>query len=254
MLYIANWKMNLLPAQSLDWCLGNKQELTDLAADENINLVICPSFPAVHQVKGVLSLTPGVALGAQNCAAQKEGAFTGEVSAAMLAQVGVDYCIVGHSERRQYFHETNEIVAEKVAQLLEAGIRPIICIGETEVEYEKQATYQILQAQLGPILKILAHAPAQRVVFAYEPVWSIGTGRIAPAEYIASVVSWLHEVWHEQRPDAGAAVVYGGSVTEENAAELAKIPGLGGFLIGSASLNFQKFQNIVHLSSLALNI
>jgi triosephosphate isomerase len=252
MLFIANWKMNLLPAQSLDWCLSNKQELADLGADENIDLVVCPDFTALHQVKGILSLMPGIALGAQNCSQHTQGAFTGEVSATMLAEVGVEYCIVGHSERRHQFYETNEVIAEKVQRLVEMNIRPIICIGETSQQLEHKLTYDVLQAQLSPVLKVLAHQKPLRVVFAYEPVWSIGTGNVAEPEYIASVVNWLHELWQEQAPESGALVVYGGSVTEENAAELGRIQGLGGFLIGGASLNFQKFKNIVHLGSSAL--
>jgi triosephosphate isomerase (TIM) len=252
MLFIANWKMNMLPAQSLDWCLGNKQELADLGADENIEVVICPSFVSLHQVKGILSLMPGVALGAQDCSAHAQGAFTGQVSAAMLAEVGADYCIVGHSERRHHLAESNELVAEKVRRLVEMQIRAISCVGETSAQFEQQLTYDVLQAQLGPVLKVLAHQKPARLVFAYEPVWSIGTGKVAEPDYIASVVSWLHELWQEQLPDSGALVAYGGSVTEENAAQLGRIQGLGGFLIGSASLNFQKFKNIVHLGSSAL--
>lgn len=248
MLFVANWKMNMLPQQSVEWCVKNREELTTLAKPEGIEIVLCPAYSALGQVHQQIHTISGVDLGAQDCSAYKEGSFTGEISASMLGELGCAYCIVGHSERRSFFAETNEIIAQKVARLLESAIVPIICIGESHEEFENQQTIKVLRNQLEPVLAVIKTHKPFKVVFAYEPVWSIGTGKIPEKNHLEEVFSFLEGAWQNLPPQAGALMLYGGSVSEENAKSLAQIKGIQGFLIGGASLNFSKFKNIVGLA------
>lgn len=249
LLFVANWKMNLTLQESVDWCTHNHAQLIELAKPEGIEIVLCPSLPALGPVHQHINLISGVDLGAQNCSVEARGAFTGEVSAAMLAQIGCAYCIVGHSERRTLHGESSYTVAQKAARLLDHDIIPIICIGESQEEFKNNQSIKVLSEQLAPIFEAIQKSKPLKVVFAYEPVWSIGTGKVPEKKYLEDIFAFLADQWHSQNPQAGATMIYGGSVTEENARELASIEGIQGFLIGGASLNFSKFKNIVRLSS-----
>lgn len=241
MIYIANWKMNMSMHDAMAFCQNNRDALAKLT--EEATIVLCPSFPAIiPMVIEFEHADVGIAIGAQNCSWHKSGAYTGEVSAQMLDEAGCLYCIVGHSERRTHFGETNEMVAQKVGQLLESNIEPIICIGESKTDYEQGNTFTTLEAQLGPIrTELKKHTLKTPICIAYEPVWSIGTGITPDNTYIKEVFSWIKDYLEP----INAHLIYGGSVTPQNAPILKKVAYLEGFLIGGASLDFQKFKNIV---------
>jgi len=230
MLIAGNWKMYKGPAETAEFCLGlREQELT------GVDLVVCPPFVSLAVAVQLLAGTE-IAVAAQNVHWDAEGAYTGEVSAEMLRELGVYGAIVGHSERRQYFGETDDTVARRVHAALEAGLFVIACIGETEAERGQGATEDVLRRQLAVL------EPDDNLVLAYEPVWAIGTGKTAtPAtaqESHAFVKSLLD-----------APVLYGGSVKPDNAAELLAQPDVDGALVGGASLELESFTAICRAAS-----
>jgi len=238
--YIANWKMYLNYKQSLNFIDNHLADLKKLNTDAT-HIIICPSMIALAPM---IQQSNKLNIGAQTCSEYEQGAYTGEVSATSLAQVGCTHCIVGHSERRHYFGENdNEMVTRKVQQLLNNDISPIICIGENEEEYKKGETSDILSQQLKPLLSIIKKAQTP-IFIAYEPIWAIGTGTVPDSTYIEQVFKWISKQM-PQRPTF--FLIYGGSVTPETAESLKKIQLLDGFLIGGASADFQKFKNIVLL-------
>lgn len=244
-LYVANWKMNSSFEQSLNFCTRNKDTLLQLSTLPNTTLVLCPSFPALHATAQLFANSP-LAIGAQNCSEYPHGAYTGQVDALSLVQVGCTYCIIGHRESRTHCGETNEQVGEKVTCLLEQNISPIICIGETKTDRQQGKTYALLEDQLRPICKALTRESLNTKCFiAYEPVWAIGTGIPPSAEYLTKIFSWLHEYCAKNIPNTSIQLLYGGSVDENDAAQLKTIPGIDGFLIGSASLDVEKLQKII---------
>ncbi len=249
-LFVANWKMNIHFSKAINFVKDNTAKLRTLGESNENKLILCPSFIALSSMITPLSKT-NVGIGAQNCSQHKQGAFTGEVSAQSLAELGCQYCIVGHSERRIYFGETNEMVAEKVARLCEHNIQPIICIGETKKEFENKQVYEVLTSQLAPILKVLKTTRHDQVkkyeqlIIAYEPIWSIGTGIIPESTYLEQVFIWLGEHIKKHLPDTKLQLLYGGSVNEDNIADLKQILYINGFLIGGASTDFQKLKKIV---------
>ncbi len=234
-LVVGNWKMNggLAP---------NALLLSELAGGwkpvMGRELAVCVPYPYLPQVQGALAGTP-IAWGAQDVSEHDAGAYTGEVSAPMLAEFGCRYAIVGHSERRQYFGDTDAIVAAKARASLNAGITPIACVGETLAERERGVTESVVLRQLDAVIATVA-AEATRLVVAYEPVWAIGTGRTAsPAEAQA-----VHATLRARLADAGAAdvpLLYGGSVKADNAAALFAMADIDGGLIGGASLKATEF-------------
>ncbi len=244
MLFIANWKMEKSFAQSIDFCASNKSGLKKLSSETGIELVLCPSFPALYTINQLLADTM-VHIGAQTCSAHASGPYTGQVSAQSLKEIGCSYCIVGHSEQRQYQGVTDDDVAQAAKNLCEREIEPIICIGETKEEFQKNQALAILEKQLDPVLGALKNTK-QAITIAYEPVWAIGTGEIPESVYlkkifqhVSSILSPIHSgPWR---------LIYGGSVSEETMSGFKNIPSLSGFLIGGASLDFQKFEKIVLL-------
>jgi len=223
-LYIANWKMYLSHTQASAWLQAHGAEIAALAKENTI--VICPDFTLLPNMHGLL-------YGAQNCAAEQAGAYTGEISAQTLKELGCSYCIVGHSERRTLFGETTQECAKKITLLQENGIIPIYCIGEQE---QSSNPYAVLKSQLDPVLQ---EAP-QHLIVAYEPVWAIGTGKTPPTAFLTEVVTWIKEYIPVNFP-----VIYGGSVTEVTIRELKSITIIDGFLIGKASTDFQQLKKIV---------
>lgn len=202
---------------------------------------MCPSFDALAPITQLFKAS-NVYVGAQNCAAHQKGAYTGEICPQSIRECGAHYCIVGHSERRQHFGETNEVVAQKMELLLQNNVIPIVCIGETGQEYTDKKTYNILQKQL---LAIFNSAKNKKIYIAYEPLWAIGTGIAAKSDYLQNIFTWLQTYCSKVLCSDGYKLLYGGSVNDNNAQDLKKITCLDGFLIGGASLDFQKFQNIV---------
>lgn len=211
----------------------------------SLELIICPSFIALEDA---CTQTHGTRLhiGAQNCSEYQMGPYTGEVDAASLASIGCKYAIVGHSERRLHYHETDEIIGNKIARLLENNITPIVCVGEQALSTSIKQTQEALHKQLVPI--IANSNQAKTILVAYEPIWAIGTGITPTMDHLKTIVGWLAHTLATTLPGTSVYVLYGGSVSETNAAEILAIPGLDGLLVGNASLDFQKFQNIVSLS------
>lgn len=239
LLYVANWKMQLSYAKSIDFARNNKNSFLEFSKTNTI--VLCPSFDALASITQLFKNT-AIKIGAQNCAPYPLGPYTGEVAAESLHELGCTYCIVGHSERRTYFHETDSLIGQKTKLLLENNIMPIVCIGETKEQHEKKETHTVLRTQLEALSHV--NKTDKKIIIAYEPIWAIGTGIAAHPSYIQEIFNWLTQ---ECTRSLGAdyQLLYGGSVNEANAKEIKNISGINGFLIGNASLDFQKFQNIV---------
>lgn len=241
-IYVANWKMQRPFTEAIRWITGYARELDTLV--KHNTLVLCPSYTelavAVHFVGGT-----GIQIGAQNCAPATLGAFTGEVSAQSLYELGCSYCIIGHSERRLLFHETDELVAEKLHQLLEHEIIPIVCIGETLEQLQRGQRETVLHEQLDLIIQEALEWKRRSICIAYEPIWAIGTDSIPEIREIEHIIGYVRQVVDAQKSSITWRLLYGGSVSAAHAAELKKITGLDGFLIGSASLDFQELKKIV---------
>lgn len=237
-LVAANWKMN-----------GSREFAGQFFRDLDLNgvdcdVAFCPPFPYLPIVADLLQEAgrPSVSLGAQNVSEREAGAFTGEVSAAMLKDFGVRYVIVGHSERRSLFGETSELVAQKYVAAKEAGLVPILCVGETLEEREASRALEVIGSQLDAVAELAGDDCWKGAVVAYEPVWAIGTGKTATPEQAQAV----HEFIRGRLGAAGEEVqiVYGGSVKSANAASLFAQPDIDGALVGGASLDAAEFAGI----------
>lgn len=246
--YIANWKMNLHFHAAVSFCAENYEALLALAEQEGSYLILCPSYIAIEHVNNMFRDTT-ISIGAQNCSEHNQGAYTGEVSAQSLAEIGCRYVLVGHSERRNIYQETDDSVLQKIMRSLEHSLRPIICIGETQDEREKNLTYDALGRQLEAVCRLLATYPSsdisKSIFFAYEPVWAIGTGLVPTAEEVQQVCLWIKKTVQQYEIPFRAYVLYGGSVNGDTAPDLKKAEGVNGFLIGSASIDFQTLRKIV---------
>jgi len=232
-LIAGNWKMHMLRAPAAELAAGVRAGAQDLACD----LLVCPPFTALEAVARALSGSP-VAVGGQDCHTQPQGAHTGDVSAAMLRDAGATWVILGHSERRQNHAETDELVREKVLAATEAGLTPIVCVGETDEQRTGGQETEVVGWQLaGSLPKPFAG------VVAYEPVWAIGTGRTATEQDVATMHAFIREELVRQFGEAGQSIriLYGGSMRPANAAALLAVPHVGGGLIGGASLKADDF-------------
>ena len=234
-LIAANWKMHKTVAEAREFLDGLMPEARRLTG---VDIAICPPFTALAAVSEGCEGT-NVLVAAQNVHYESSGAFTGEVSPPMLVEIGAWGAIVGHSERRHVFGETDQVIARKVAALFNASLVPILCVGETESERDAERTEDVLRGQLEVDL---AAVPAERlveVVIAYEPVWAIGTGRTATTEQAGETIAFARSVVREIDARAAEAVriLYGGSVKPENAGELLAVEGIDGALVGGASLD-----------------
>lgn len=245
-----NWKMYKTIVEGIELTNGLKRELFQIDG-ERIDIVVCPPFTALSEVAEVVA-DSNIRLGAQDMYWQEEGAFTGEVSAPMLKDAGCTYVIIGHSERRQYFHETNDTVNKKIQAALKHGLTPILCVGETLKEREDNRTFAVLEDHLLNGLKGISGEDIQKMVIAYEPVWAIGTGKTAtPAQaqeaqkYIRDLLSRMYN----RETAEGIRIQYGGSVKPDNIAELMRQPDIDGALVGGASLTIDSFSVIVRKAS-----
>jgi triosephosphate isomerase len=241
-LVVGNWKMNGSKASNAGLLEALMAPVADPEAG-NPGVVVCVPFPYLQQV-GELLAGSSVGWGAQDVSAHRQGAFTGEVSAAMLREFGCSYVFVGHSERRQYHGESSDLVGQKAAVVLEHGMTPIVCVGETLAERDAERTEEVVVGQLAAVLQRLG-ADVGRAVVAYEPVWAIGTGRTATPEQAQAVHAILRQRLREV--DEGVAaipILYGGSVKADNAASLFACADIDGGLVGGASLNAQEFSAI----------
>ncbi|MET0542371.1 MAG: triose-phosphate isomerase [Variovorax sp.] len=240
-LIAGNWKMNGGLAANEALVLALKQGVGAPSCD----VAVCVPGPYLAQVQSLASGTP-LALGAQDVSAHASGAFTGEQSAAMLKDFGVRYAIVGHSERRQYHGESDEVVAAKTAAALANGITPIVCVGETLAEREAGRTEEVVKRQLAAVIHVNGHCISE-IVVAYEPVWAIGTGKTATPEQAQAVHAVLRAQLHHAASEhaAGIRILYGGSMNAGNAAELLSQTDIDGGLIGGASLKAPDFLQII---------
>jgi triosephosphate isomerase (TIM) len=240
----ANWKMYKTVGEALSFVADF---LPYTKETDSIEIVLAPPFTALEPVARALAGTP-VKLAAQNVAAHEEGAFTGEVAPRMLADLGCTYAIVGHSERRQLFGETDAGIARKAELLLAHGIRPIVCVGETLSQRESGQTFEVVEAQLEASLGRVPAGRAEEVVVAYEPVWAIGTGKTATPRLAQEVHAFIRERLGKAFGAAAAQmrIQYGGSVKPDNVYALMAEQDIDGALVGGASLDPVSFSRIVH--------
>lgn len=243
-LIAGNWKMY----KTGDEAVETARSLKDLVAGiTEIDIMIAPPFTALFQVADAIKNSP-IGLGAQNLYWETEGAFTGEVSAAMLISAGCRYAIIGHSERRQFFAETDESVNRKIRIAIENNLVPVFCIGESEQERESDLTFSVLDKQVKVGLQNIASDDLAALIIAYEPVWAIGTGKTATSDQAQEVHAFLRALLRQEYGNdfAGSVrILYGGSVKPGNAAELMSMADVDGALVGGASLDAETFSKIV---------
>ncbi|AEG01661.1 triose-phosphate isomerase [Methylomonas methanica] len=242
-LIMGNWKMN-----------GSREEGVQLAKAlaDGLNagsqeVAVCVPFVYVSDIRGALASSP-IALGAQNVADQASGAYTGEISAAMLADCGVKYALVGHSERRSYYGDTSQSVANRFCQAQKQNVIPVLCVGETLEEREQDRTFQVVDEQLDAVIDAAGIEAFANAVIAYEPVWAIGTGKTASDEQAQEVHQYIRKRIADRNPAIAEKVqiLYGGSVKPDNAKGLFAMPDIDGGLVGGASLDAKGFLQICH--------
>lgn len=240
MICAGNWKMNKNPTEAQAFV----RDLISQARPEELNsLILIPPALCLESVLRAKENHP-LKVGAQNCYSQNQGAFTGENSPGVIKQMGAEFCLVGHSERRELFLESNSLLQKKLIAASEVGITPIFCIGEKLDERQSGKTHQILSEQLNQGLS--GFPQGQPLIVAYEPVWAIGTGQVATVEQVEDAHLFIENWLSSQRHDLhGVPLLYGGSVKPENAPELIQIPHVNGFLIGGASLKVDSFLAIL---------
>lgn len=239
-----NWKMNKTVAEALDLVGDLKRALANI---KEVDIVICPPFTALSEVSKAV-LDSNIRLGAQNISEHSFGAYTGEIAAGMLKEFSTRYVIVGHSERRQFYHETDEIVCKKALAALKASLKPILCIGESLAERDEKMTEKVLETQMRGSLAGFSKAQMEETIVAYEPVWAIGTGKTATPAQAQGVHAFIRHLLGKLFDDTVARRVriqYGGSVKPGNARELMTLPDVDGALVGGASLEPRGFADIV---------
>jgi len=238
-----NWKMYKTVSETESYI---REFLKLVEHPESREILLCPPFTSLYTA-GQLLRGSGVKLGAQNCHYEKEGAFTGEISVSMLKELGCEYVILGHSERRHIFGEDDELINRKVMACLEEGLRPILCVGERLEEREAGMTFKVVETQIRLALSgIESHT--DEIDIAYEPVWAIGTGIPATVEDVVSVHRFIKELLREINPSAEGKtrILYGGSVKPHNAGEFMKHEEIDGLLVGGASLDPESFAKVVY--------
>jgi len=244
-----NWKMYKDLNESAELLNGLKTKLAILP--NGVKAIVCPPFISLALAQKLLEGSP-IAIGAQNMYHEDEGAFTAEVSPKMLKSVGCTYVILGHSERRQYFGETNESINKKAKKAIVSGLTPIICVGELLVEREKNITDQVVTTQVKGCLKDIPAADVEKLIIAYEPVWAIGTGKVATPQQAQDVHKLIRGLIAQLYSSATAEKVviqYGGSVKPDNAKELLHQPDIDGALVGGACLKADSFAAIVQAAA-----
>ncbi|MBN2396007.1 MAG: triose-phosphate isomerase [Candidatus Atribacteria bacterium] len=242
-LIVGNWKMNKTVTESISL----SKELIDLVKDrQETEIVLCPPFTSLWVVKELIQDT-NILLGAQNLYFQNEGAYTGEISANMLQNIGCHYVIVGHSERREFFHESSQEVAWKTKQALAFRIKPIICVGEKLEERESGMAKEVVRKEVEAIFEVLKAQDAGKVVFAYEPIWAIGTGKSATSKDANDMIQFIRntikEKYHEEISEQ-IRILYGGSVKPDNIKEFMGESDIDGALVGGASLKATTFAQL----------
>ena len=236
--------MNKTVAEAIDLVKGCQRELTNI---KEVDIVVCPPFTALCEVSKAV-LNSNIRLGAQNMSEHNYGAYTGEIAAGMLKEFSVRYVILGHSERRQFYGETDAIVAKKAFAAHNAALKPIVCVGETLAQREGNLTEKVLQTQVSGSLAGLSKSHAEETIIAYEPVWAIGTGKTATAAQAQEAHAFIRHLLAKMFDETVARRVriqYGGSVKPGNARELMSLPDVDGALVGGASLEDRSFADII---------
>ena len=238
-----NWKMNMLPNEAINFI----EEFAPLVKDTKHEVILCVPytdlFYCLLNVQGT-----NIKIGAQNMHWEESGAYTGEVSGQMLKSIGVEYVIIGHSERRQYFAETDETVNKKIKSALNVGLKPIVCVGETLEQREKGITKQVITNQVEKAFEGIETKYLENITIAYEPIWAIGTGKTATKEDANNTIMQIRKKLAEkygQNEANGVIIQYGGSVKSSNAKELFEMSDIDGGLVGGASLKAEEFSKIV---------
>ncbi|MDO4563601.1 MAG: triose-phosphate isomerase [Clostridia bacterium] len=237
-----NWKMNKTPSEAT--ALIN--ELKEKVSNAKNEVLVCPPFVCIPDVCRVAAGT-NISVGAQNLYYEDKGAYTGEVSAQMLLDLGVKYVIIGHSERREYFNETNDIVNKKVIQAIKNNLIPVICVGETLEQREDGVTFDFIRTQVKIALRSVCAQDAANLVIAYEPIWAIGTGKVATSEQANEVCADIRRCIagiYDENTAQSIRILYGGSVNKDCAAELFAMSDIDGGLVGGASLKAEDFSII----------
>ena len=239
-----NWKLNNSSQEAVELVTLLKRDLSEVA---DVDIVVCPVVTALSVVADIL-IESNISLGAQNLYWEDSGAFTGEVSAPLLKEIGVQYVIIGHSERRQYFGETNQTVNKKIRAALKHGLTPIVCVGEVLQEREANKTFDVIRTQCKESLAGFSADEMKAMIIAYEPVWAIGTGKTATpaqAQEVHKFIRGLLVKMHNEEAAETVRIQYGGSVKPDNIAELMAQPDIDGALVGGASLKADSFVSIV---------
>ena len=238
-----NWKMHKTIAEALEFV----NEVKDRVNNDKVEAVICAPFTLLKDLKQATKGT-NIKIGAQNMHFEEKGAFTGEISPLMLKELDMDYVVIGHSERRQYFNETDETANKKVLKALEVGIDPILCVGETLEEREAGNTKDICKVQVEKALENVSKEDLAKVVIAYEPVWAIGTGKTATSEDANDVIAYIREVVANLYGELAneVRIQYGGSVKPSNVAEIMNQSDIDGALVGGASLEANDYVELVN--------
>lgn len=242
-LIMGNWKMNTSREEGVQLAKALAEGLGQV--DQEV--AVCVPFVYISDIRNALTGS-AIAVGAQNVADQASGAYTGEVSAAMLADCGVKFALVGHSERRQYYGDSNESVAARFCQALKQGVVPVLCVGETLDEREQDKTFQVVDEQLNAVIDAAGIEAFEKAVIAYEPVWAIGTGKTASDEQAQEVHKYIREriAARSNSVAENVQILYGGSVKPDNAKALFAMPDIDGGLVGGASLDAKGFLQICH--------
>jgi len=241
-----NWKMNMLPNEAIEFIDG----LTKLVKDTENEVVLCVPYTDLFYAL-MSAQNTNVKIGAQNMHWEEKGAYTGEISAEMLKAINVEYVIIGHSERRQYFAETDETVNKKLKKALAVGLNPIVCVGETLEQRESGETEKIITTQTEKALEGLTPEQVEKTIIAYEPIWAIGTGKTATKEDANDSIKAIREKIAEiygQNTAERVIIQYGGSVKASNAKELFEMSDIDGGLVGGASLKLDEFEKIVNFN------
>jgi triosephosphate isomerase (TIM) len=246
-----NWKMHKTVAETAAFC---RTIIKDAEQFSGVEVLVCPPYTALAAAQDILKGSK-IKLGAQNLHFAQQGAFTGEIAAQMLLELGVDYVIIGHSERRHLMGEDDALVRQKVKAALGNGLKPILCVGETEAEREDGLTEKVIEKQLAGALEALSAEETENLVVAYEPVWAIGTGKAASTDDAESAAALIRLYFKDKLGEKAAAslrVQYGGSVKAENIGSYVSLPSVQGTLVGGASLDAETFSALIQAARKAV--
>ena len=245
-LIIANWKMNLQPEEVKKLTMNIIKGITNNITESE--KILCVPFLYIETVRKLINETKNIFVGAQNCNENKKGAFTGEVSCEMLNSIGVKHIIIGHSERREYYYESDEIIEKKIFQAINNNMLPIFCCGETLEARENNSYFDYVDSQIDKSLFGLNLDQISKIIIAYEPIWAIGTGKIPQLSEIEEMHKFIRKKINEKYSKTvsqNISILYGGSVNSSNAKNIFNLPNVNGGLIGGASLNSNEFLSIV---------